>query len=84
MIVDRVAECIIAFAVIAMIVAVASITSAASQLVAGSNAATREQVYQACVDEFDTSTATTYEEYETMVPRFIEHAKECERKYLHE
>lgn len=47
----------------------------------GSNAATREQVRQTCYDAADALTegATTYQEYEALVPRAIEARRECGR-----
>ena len=47
----------------------------------GSNAATREQVRQACYEAADALAegAESHQEYESMVPRAIEARRECER-----
>ena len=79
---DRAGEIFVAVAIMGLLIAAAVMTSAGNAITVGENAATREQVYQACLDEYDTSTASTYAEYESMVPGFIAHAKECERRYL--
>lgn len=49
----------------------------------GANAAGREQVMQACIDEIgiDTSSAETHEEYEVLVAKMLHGREECRRLY---
>lgn len=53
-----------------------------TDIVVGKNAATRQQVYQTCLDEFDTSSAKDYQEYESLVMQYVRHEKECRKIYL--
>ena len=55
----------------------------ADPLRAGANAASRQQVYQQCLEEADAMTdgVYNYREYEERVPAAIEKRKECERLY---
>lgn len=50
---------------------------------AGANAATRQQVYQQCIEDADALTegATDYEDYENRVPSAMAARAECERLY---
>ena len=55
----------------------------ADPLRAGANAASRQQVYQQCLEEADAMTdgVYNYKEYEERVPAAIEKRRECERLY---